>query len=268
MKAGLIGCGAIGREIAYAIDSQIPQLELFLVYDVEKKKADELVNKLKRKPKVGSDIQQVVTETDLTIEAASPKIVGELLTLAEKRGKDLMIMSIGGVLNHLELLNRIKKEGKCKIFFPSGAIAGVDGLNAAREKNIQSISITTSKPPKALLNAPYIIQNKIELENIKKPTLIFEGNCEEAIKAFPRNINVSATLSLAGVGMKKTKVKIIANPNITKNEHKIEVKGEFGEMEVVVRNVPSSINPKTSYLAALSAVATLRKMVSPVKIGT
>ena len=68
--------------------------------------------------------------------------------------------------------------------------------------------------------------------------------------------------------MKKTKVKIIADPNITKNEHKIEVKGEFGEMEVVVRNVPSSINPKTSYLAALSAVATLRKMVSPVKIGT
>ena len=268
MKIGLVGCGAIGREVALAVDRDIPQLELSIIYDVEKAKIDFLLKSLVKKPKVASGIEEVMREADLVVEAASPKIVGELLTLASKEEKDLLIMSIGGVLDHLELLESIKREGKCKVFFPSGAIAGLDGINAAREKNIKSISITTSKPPQALLNAPYVIQNKIDLKNIKKPTLIFEGNCKQAVKAFPRNINVSATLSLAGIGMEKTNVKIIADPGITKNQHKIEIKGDFGEMEIVVRNVPSLTNPKTSYLAALSAVATLRKIVSPVKIGT
>jgi len=268
VKVGLIGCGAIGQEIARAIDREIPQLELSLIYDVEKTKLNDLVKELKRKPDIGLSIQQVVEKTDLIIEAASPKVVRELLRFSIEKGKDLLIMSIGGVLDSLDLLEKVKKEGGCRVFLPSGAIAGLDGLNAAREKSIHCITITTSKPPRALAGAPYIKQRKIKLENIKKPTLVFEGTSREAVKAFPRNINVAATLSLAGIGMEKTKVKIIANPDLTRNEHKIEVKGDFGEMETVIRNVPAPTNPKTSYLAALSAIATLRKIVSPVKIGT
>lgn len=268
MKVGLIGCGAIGRQVAKAIDKEIHQFKLLLVYDKEKAKIDSLIQNLKIKPGVALNINQVVEKTDLIVEAASPKVVGELLNLVAGKRKDLLIMSAGGLLEHLDTLKRIKKERKCKIFLPSGAIAGLDGVCAAREEEIYSITLTTTKPPQAFTAAPYILQHKVDLKNINKPTLLFEGNSREAIKAFPKNINVSATLSLAGVGIEKTKVRIIADPDITKNKHRIQIKGVFGEMEIIVENIPSLANPKTSYLAALSAVATLKKIVSPVKIGT
>jgi len=268
MKVGLIGCGAIGGVIAKAIDKEIPHLQLTLLHDREKVKALKLAEELKTKPKIAEDIQGVVEGSDLIVEAASSKIVAQLLKLAMGKGKDVMIMSIGGVLDHLELLEGIKKEGRCRVFFPSGAIAGLDGLNAAREGEIQSVTLITSKPPRAFAGAPYIMQHKIELESIVQPTVIFEGSSREAVKAFPRNINVSAILSLAGVGMDETKVRIVADPHLLRNTHKIQIQGDFGEMEVLVRNVPSPDNPKTSLLAALSAVATLKKMISSVKIGT
>jgi aspartate dehydrogenase len=268
MKVGIIGCGAIGRVIAKAIDKKIPGLQIALVHDRERMKALKLVEELKTKPEIAEDVPEVVEGSDLTVEAASSKIVGQLLKLAMEKKKDVMVLSIGGALDHLELLERIGKEGGCRVFFPSGAIIGLDGLNAAREGKIRSVTLTTSKPPPAFAGAPYIVQHKIKLESITQPTVIFEGSSREAVKAFPRNINVSAVLSLAGVGMDKTKVRIVADPHLLKNTHKIEVQGDFGEMEVLIKNVPSPDNPKTSLLAALSAVATLKKMVSPLKIGT
>ncbi len=268
MKVGLIGCGAIGKVVARSIDEEIPQLELSFVHDKDREKATNLIAKLKKKPKVVNSVEYLVEKSDLVVEAASSEIVGELLQLVMKNQKDLMIMSIGGLLQNLDLLEKIRKEGKCRIFLPSGAIAGLDGLNAARESNIKSVLLITSKPLQAFANEPYILEKKLDLQRIKKPTVIFEGSCREAVKVLPRNINVSATLSLAGIGMDKTKVRIIADPNLLRNTHRISIQGDFGEMEIEVQNVPSPDNPKTSYLATLSAVATLKKMVSPIKIGT
>jgi len=130
------------------------------------------------------------------------------------------------------------------------------------------VTLTTSKPPLALEGAPYIAKKGIDLKRINKPTLIFEGSCRQAIEAFPKNINVSATLSLVGIGIDKTKVCIIADPFLNRNVHHIVVQGNFGKIEIKVSNIPSPTNPKTSYLAALSAIATLKKIVSSLQIGT
>lgn len=268
MKVGIIGCGAIGKEIAEAIDKGIHKLELCSVYDTDKAKLNTIFKKFKKKPEIASSVAQVFEKADLIVEAASSDVVAELLTLALEKKKDLLVMSIGGALEHIDILEKINKAGGCQIFFPSGAIAGLDGLIAAREKEIFSLTLTTTKHPQALTGAPYITQHKIELENIKKPTLVFEGTPSEAIKAFPKNINVSATLTLACAEIQKIKVKILADPGVSRNEHRIEIRGVFGEIEITVKNVPSPANPKTSYLAALSAIATLRKIVTPVKIGT
>ena len=99
------------------------------------------------------------------------------------------------------------------------------------------------------------------------PTLIFEGSAAEAVKAFPANVNVAATLYLAAGGS-DVRVAVVADPNIHVNRHEIEVEGDFGRISTRVENVPSPRNPKTSYLAALSAIATLRSIVETVKIGT
>lgn len=268
MKVGLIGCGTIGSVMAKAMDGKIPGLYLVGIHDREKTKALKLREILKQKPEIVESIAEVFDRADLIVEAASPQIVGDLLELAVEKVKDLMIMSVGGLLNHLKLLERIRKERRLRVFLPSGAIAGLDGLNAAREGKIQSVTLITSKPPQAFAGAPYLREHKIQLKNILHPKIIFEGSSKEAVEAFPRNINVSAILSLAGVGVDKTRVRIIADPNLVTNTHRIQIKGDFGEMEIKVKNVPSPDNPKTSFIAALSAIATLRKIADPLKIGT
>ncbi|MBA7660637.1 L-aspartate dehydrogenase [subsurface metagenome] len=176
-------------------------------------------------------------------------------------------MSVGGLLGNEDLLDLAKKKD-CKIYLPSGALAGLDGVKSASVGRIDSITLTTRKPPEGLKGAPYIIRNKIDLDAIIKETVIFEGSANEAVEGFPKNINVSAALSLAGIGAEKTRVRIIADPNLKRNIHEVEVKGEFGRLVSRTENLPSPKNPKTSYLACLSAIATLKGIVSSIKIGT
>jgi aspartate dehydrogenase len=160
------------------------------------------------------------------------------------------------------------KKNDCKIFVPSGAIAGIDGLKSAKSASIDRVEISTTKNPKGLDGAPFIMANNINIYSFQKKTMIFEGNAKEAVKAFPANVNVAASLSLAGIGSEKTRVKIFVDPNASRNIHEITVEGDFGAFTCRIENVPSPENPKTSFLAALSAIATLKKITEPLQIGT
>ncbi|MBI4708486.1 MAG: DUF108 domain-containing protein, partial [Candidatus Omnitrophica bacterium] len=155
----------------------------------------------------------------------------------------------------------------CQIYLPSGAICGLDGVKSASLGRIDKVTLTTRKPPRSLEGAPYLVSKGINLSQIKQETLLFEGTAEEAIRGFPQNVNVCATLSIAGIGPEKTRVKIITSPFYTSNIHEVEAEGAFGRLTVRTENVPSPQNPKTSYLAALSAIATLKQILEPVKIG-
>lgn len=266
IKVGLVGCGVIGTEIAKAIDEKIPQMRLVAICDRNKDKEEHLIQLLEDKP-TSATIKGVIEAADLVIEAASPQIAGDLARKVIENGKDIMIMSVGGMVDYLYLFDEARKKG-CRIYFPSGAIAGLDGVKAAKEAHINSVTLTTSKPPSGLWGAPYIIEKEIDLSGIKKRMVIFEGTCKEAVKAFPKNINVAATLSFAGIGMYKTRVRVIVDPSLERNVHHIVVEGDFGKIKIWVENMPSPFNPKTSYLAALSAIATLREIADTVQIGT
>ena len=84
---------------------------------------------------------------------------------------------------------------------------------------------------------------------------------------FPKNVNVSATISLLGLGLDKTKVKLICDPLGEVNKHQLVVKGVFGEITAETENVPFPSNPATSYLAALSAIAAIKRIAGNVWIG-
>jgi aspartate dehydrogenase len=204
------------------------------------------------------------------VEAASQEAVRDYAKAILNSGKDMLIMSVGALADHkfLDELIAIAQAKGAKIYLPSGAIAGLDGLKSAKEAGIEEVTLTTRKPPKSLVDAPYVKEKCIHLKNLKKEMLIYEGPAREAVKFFPANVNVAASLSLAGIGPEKTRVRIIADPKIDRNIHEIFVKGEFGELEVKTRNVPSPENPKTSYLAALSAIATLKKISNNIQVGT
>jgi len=179
-----------------------------------------------------------------------------------------MIMSVGGIIKHYKELEVLAEEKKARIFIPSGAICGIDGLKAARLGKINKVTLTTKKHPKAFLGVPYLLKKKIRLDNIDKDTVLFEGDALQATKAFPQNINVAATLSIAGIGPELTTVRIVASPTINRNIHEIEIESEVGKIITRTENVIHPDNPKTSYLAVLSAIATLKQILGPIKIGT
>ena len=141
--------------------------------------------------------------------------------------------------------------------FASGAIAGLDGVRGAVVGRVDSVTLTTRKPPKGLAGAPYVVERGIDLDALTEETVIFEGTAREACKGFPTNVNVSAALSLAGVGPDRTRVRIIAVPGGRFNQHRIEVRGEFGRLAVEIENVPSATNPRTGLLSIYSSIAFL-----------
>jgi aspartate dehydrogenase len=268
---GLIGCGAIGTVLAQSIDKgQAGDARLVMVFDRNAEKAKILARKLRNKPKVARNFKEFLESGDveLVIEAASQGAVETYAVEVLKAGKDLMIMSVGALVD-LELAKEIcsvAKKNCRKVYVPSGAIAGLDGVKASAIGKIESVVLTTRKPVEGLMDNPYFKEKTSG--KVENPTLIYEGPAAEACKLFPTNVNVAATLGLAGIGAEKTIVRVVADPTLSRNIHEIEVKGEFGELKVHVENLPSVENPKTSYLAALSAIATLKRLTEHLQVGT
>src|SRR5690606_39215010 len=154
-------------------------------------------------------------------------------------------------------LNNLADEFNRRLYLPSGAIGGLDLLqNAQVLGTVTSVSLTTRKPAKSLIE-----------ETIEEEKVIFEGNATEAIRLYPKNMNVSIVLALAGMGFEETKVTLVADPKVDKNIHQIEVTGDFGEASFTIKNNPFPANPKTSYLAAMSILGTLKRINRKLLIG-
>ena len=261
---GIVGCGNIGAALVrFAKDELAGRISNVVVFDTDKSKIDAIEKEIT----VAAGIEELVAASDLIVEAVSPAVAGTLLEEAVENAKDILIMSVGGVLGKEDVLKKAETKGS-QVIFPSGAIAGIDALKAAKIAGVEAVTITTRKPPLSLKGADYLLENGIDVEVIKEETVIFEGNAASAIKAFPKNINVSVLLSLAGIGPENTKVRIVVSPEFTKNSHEVEIIGKAGTIVTKTSNVPSPLNPKTSYMAVLSAIATLKEYFSVVKIGT
>lgn len=266
-----MGCGAIGTQIALAIDSgKIPGL-LTHIYDSSKEASLILVEKLKNKPEIVENSHLLSSyPVDIIVEAASQEAVRNVAHSVLQNKRDLMIMSVGALLDEsiYDILSEACEHFNKTIFLPSGAIAGLDAIKSVADQ-LDSVTLTTTKHPRSLKGATFFDTSDIDLDKIDKLTTIFEGKAREAVLLFPANINVAALLSLAGIGSEKTLVKIIADPNTTKNTHTIIAHGKFGTMNFNIENVPDETNPKTSKLAILSAIETLRKYCSHgISVGT
>ena len=258
MKVALIGCGAIGEVIAKAIANKKVKAKLEYLLDSNREKAEKLSKLFGEKPKIANSIEDILSsEVELVIEAASIKAAKLFLPKILEAKKNAMVMSVGVFADEdfYERMLTLAEEKNVKIFLPSGAIGAIDALSSASMAELYEVTLTTIKNPRSF---------GLELKERKT---LFKGNAIEAIEKFPQNINVAVTLALAGMGIKKTKVEIIADPKVRKNVHRIKVRGSFGEFNFEVKNEVSPKNPKTSYLAALSAIATLKRIVSPIKIG-
>jgi len=274
MKVGLVGCGAIGATLARAIiNGEAGDCILIAVCDVREEKMIKLRDELSMPELfITTDVNELLSRKDveLVIEAASQRVIQDIGEKVLSAGKNMVIMSVGA-LSDLELLNRLKdlaKERGVNVFIPSGAICGIDGVKSASVGGLSRVEIRTTKHPHSLEGAPYLIENNIDLSELTSPLVVFKGSAKDAARGFPMNVNVAVTLSLAGIGVEKTIVTIVADPDSKRTKHEIFAEGEFGKMTSCVENLVHPKNPKTSYLSALSVIRTLKKITEVIQIGT
>jgi aspartate dehydrogenase len=206
---------------------------------------------------------------DLIVEAAAQGAVRQYALPILRRGVDLLIMSVGALADPAfldEVTDAARLSGH-RVYLPSGAVGGLDALRSARVAGLDDVTLITSKHPRALAGAPFFDDHPVDLDAIQERTVIYEGPAREAVQLFPANVNVSAALSLAGIGPDRTRMQVVADPSLDRNIHEVKACGAFGEFYLQVANVPSPTNPKTSLLACLSPLATLRRLSDPIQIG-
>jgi aspartate dehydrogenase len=267
MKLTIIGCGSIGKTLARALE-KMDETEVMFFIDRKRTRIDELEKEC-QKVRYAGNFEDAVEMSDLVVEAASQSAVKEYVPLALEKGKDVLVMSAGTFVDNdfKEKCRILAKQNKCRVYIPSGAVCGIEGIGAAALEEVEEIILMSYKPPDAFKGVKYLKDKGIDLSNLKRPKVVFNGFAKDAVHYFPNNVNVAATLSLAGIGMDRTWVRIVADPKATKNTHRIIAKGKFGEIECWMRNSPFPNNPKTSYLAALSLISAVKKISGSMWIG-
>jgi aspartate dehydrogenase len=267
MNVLLIGYGAIAREVLKHLRSDEPgRIAAVLVRPAR-------VGEVRGKAPAGIRVIGSLSEMDTLPEA--PAVAAECaghLAVAEygpallRRGIDLIVISIGALADR-ELHRRLvaaAEEGSSKLILPAGAIAGADGLAAARVGGLSRVTYTSRKPPQAWKGTP--AQRSFDLDRLTAETVLYRGAADEAARLYPQNANVAATIALAGAGWDATEVQLIADPEARGNIHQIHAEGTFGAFDIEMRGKPLADNPKTSTLAALSLVRAIRNRAGTVEV--
>jgi len=266
LPLGIIGMGSMGSFVARAVLSgKVPGVKLMAVADI-RPLPDDLARELKAHSVSVVDSFESLLKFPirLALECANQKVVRECASLFIGKGVDLLIMSVGALTqgDFFEDLSKRAEEKGARIYLPSGAVGAIDALQAAKVQGLDGVTLTTRKPPRSLGEI-----EGVDLERLKEPLVIFEGPAKEAVAKFPQNVNVAATISLAGIGPERTLVRVVADPAIGQNIHEIRARGAFGSFEIRLANLPNPDNPKTSLLACLSVVSLLKKIRATVQIG-
>lgn len=257
MRVGFLGCGNIANIVMELVQKSGLDCSVTAVFDIDSKKAESFRKRFDGSIKVAGDIDSLIDDVDLVIEVASQDAVRDYGLMILEEGRDLMVLSVGALSDDLffKMLREAARDYGARIYIPSGAIVGVDGFKAGSLVNVDRILLVTTKPPESLG------------VDVEEKSVLYEGPAREGIGKFPQNVNVAATLGLA-VGLDKTELKVVADPGVKENIHEIHVSGDFGEFHIRNVNRMSPHNPKTSYIAALSVVALLERILGVVEIGT
>lgn len=259
------GMGAIGLEVARALDAGIEGLQLVAVASRDQARLRGSLGRFRHSPKVTSLSE--LAEADIVVEALPADLFDEIAHAAVERGRIFVPCSVGALLRRMDLVDKACAAGG-RIIVPSGALLGLDAVRAAAEGKIVDISIETRKPPAGLAGAPHLSRNRIDLTGLTVPLRVFSGNAQEAAAGFPANVNVAAALALAGVGPERTRVEIWADPTVTRNIHTIVVDSDAARFRMTIEGVPSESNPRTGKLTPHSVIACLRGLVSTLKVGS
>jgi aspartate dehydrogenase len=265
IRIAIAGLGAIGRVLARRLAQGVPGVTLACAAARDRAKAQAWLDEQGIDCRL-VDLDELPQHADLAVECAPAAVFEAICRPMLTAGKRVMVLSCGALLPRPELIELAKANGG-QIIVPTGALLGLDAVSAAAEGTINSVRMITRKPPTGLSGAPYLVRNKISVEGLDAPKLVFKGTAREAAAGFPENVNVVAALSLAGMGPDHTTIEIWADPAVKRNCHNIEVDADSARFSLAIENIPSE-NPKTGRITALSVIAALRKIGAPLRVGT
>jgi len=267
LTLAIAGLGAIGMKVATAVDrGEVPGIRLTAVSARDRARAEGRLTGLASPPAVVS-LAELAGLAEVIVECAPARVFAEVAGPAIEQGRVLMPLSVGALLDHMDLVERGRATG-ARIIVPTGALIGLDTVRAMAEGEITRVVLETRKPPGGLAGAPYLVENNIDISNLTAPLRVFQGSAREAARGFPANVNVAAALALAGIGPERTEVEIWADPAIDRNIQSVTITSDSGEATMTMRNIPSAGNPKTGRIVAQSVLATLRRLTATLTAGS
>jgi aspartate dehydrogenase len=255
MRVGLIGLGAIARGVLCLVQDE-DELDFVgaLVADPTKPRSEKL-------PPICVTVEELLgKQPEVVVEVGGHAALAAHGPAVLRAGVDLMLVSVGALAEPFveAAILDAACHGQSRAIVVSGAIGALDAIAAAAVGGLSSVTHTTRKPARTLLG---------EGANLEAPCELFRGSAREGALRFPESINVAAAVSLAGIGLDRTEVKVIADPTVESNMHEVVAKGAFGELRFEIRNVPSEDNPRTGRLVAMSVLHALRRRQASLVIG-
>jgi len=271
VRIALLGAGTIARLILHHLErGELPGIEVIGVAGRSLASEGAGLARQRGLPFVVDRTALLALRPEVVVEAASHEAVSEYLVPLLEAGVSVVVLSAGALADdglRASALAAAERHA-ARLFVPSGGIGGLDALKAACIAGVHEVSIRIAKPPKAWRGIPYVQRSGVDIERLDGPRTLFAGSAREGVPHFPQNVNIAAVLSLAGIGLERTRLEVVADPGLTHNTHTIRVSGNSGRFTVVLENVPSPDNPKTAWLACYSALAVLRDLASRARFGT
>ena len=260
MKVGLIGYGQIGRSVAASIAAgEVDGIELSTVLVRDATRTREPVDSVRT---TTNPAELLDSDARVIVEVAGHPALRQFAVRVLDAGKDLMTICPGAFADTdlLTAVERAARQNGRRVLVPSGAIGGLDMISAAALGPLDSVMHTTRKHPRAFR------ADQLADPPTDEARLLFDGSAREGVTRFPDNVNVAAAVSMAGIGLDRTRLRIFADPAACRNTHQLEVHGYFGSLRLEVENEPTEKH-NTGRVVALSVTKALRNLCAPIVIG-
>jgi aspartate dehydrogenase len=265
-KVGIAGLGVIGARVARRLTDGLEGMTLTAVTSGDREKAERTLAAMGSPACVVSPVA-LAAQCDVIVECAPTAAFLSIATPALEAGRVLVTVSAAALIEHMEMVDLARARGG-RIIVATGALLGFDAVRAAALGEIRSVTMVTRKPPKSLRGAPHLAVIGVDVDAVTQATLLFDGSARDGARGFPANVNVAAALALAGVGPDRTRLQIWADPTLERNTHTIKVEADSARFEMTIENVPSLEKPGTGRITALSMIAALEGLTSPLKVGS
>ena len=268
VKIALGGFGNVARQLVRAIQTR-PELGL----EIAAVAARNVDAARRRAAEIGLDAPVVSADRlpeycHVIVECATYDGFRAVVEPAVRAGAHVICVSVGALGVNMDLIDLAAEHG-ATIQIGTGAVPGLDIVRSAREDNIESVRLESHILPQSLAHESYVTERSIDLDLAQRePVAVFSGSAREAALHFPRHFNVAVALSLAGIGLDRTEVRIYANGRVPGARHTVRVQSDVVELEMTSQNFPSSENNRTSRIVAPSILAALRELKAPLRVGS